>query len=208
MNKNINLCDILKGHEGQYFYSPLYGDVRLEFLTNNKVVIGTSTHQFHLNQFGKAVHKGEILLFPSKDQRDWNIWLEEQKSKAPKTWNSLVESGKYHCTTVKIDHNGVGCTFSGIDIEKSVLALLKIRQLIEIGYGGNVTNDEWDDINIKKWFFMPVAFYSPDEEIFNIVYAHNRSYKRAIAFHSEEQAKEFLKYPENVELLKDYFMLN
>lgn len=210
MNENIDLREILKGHEGETFYSPIYGNLTyhptLYPLVRFKTVTGVI---FDINANGKVYENSdELFVFPSKDQRDWNIWLEEQKSKAPKTWNSLVESGKYHCTTVKIDHNGVGCTFSGIGIEKSVLALLKIRQLIEIGYGGNVTNDEWDDINIKKWFFMPVAFYSPDEEIFNIVYAHNNSYKRAIAFHTEEQAKEFLKYPENVELLKDYFMLD
>ena len=27
--KEINLCEILKGHEGEFFYSPLYGNVKL-----------------------------------------------------------------------------------------------------------------------------------------------------------------------------------
>lgn len=213
MNENINLCEILKGHEDETFYSPIYGNMvlikvddrypyPLYFDTNNKTVQT-------FNSDGKPdILCAECLVFPSKDQRDWNIWLEEQNSKDPKTWNDLVKSEKYYCNTIKIDHNGDGYAFPGRDIEKSALALLKIYQLIEVGYGGNVTNNEWEDTDIKKWYLIPKVHYFFNEEIFDTVYAWNRSYKRAIAFHTGEQAIEFLKYPENVQLLKDYFMLS
>ena len=32
--------------------------------------------------------------------------------------------------------------------------------------------------------------------------------KYIIAFHTKEQAEEFLSYPENIQLLKDYFMID
>lgn len=31
MNKDFNLYEILKGHEGETFYSPIYGDVHINF---------------------------------------------------------------------------------------------------------------------------------------------------------------------------------
>lgn len=34
MNENINLCEILKGHEGETFYSPLFGNIILSNLRN------------------------------------------------------------------------------------------------------------------------------------------------------------------------------
>lgn len=217
MNENINLSEILKGHEGETFYSPLCGKIVLNEIADSKfqypicftVKSGCTSMMQTFSSDGRSNKSNtECLVFPSKNQRDWNIWLEEQNSKDPKTWNDLVKSEKYHCNTIKIDHNGDGYAFPGRDIEKSALALLKIYQLIEVGYGGNVTNDEWDDTDMKKWYITPNVLYFFNEEIFDIVYAWNRSYKRVIAFHTGEQAKEFLKYPENVQLLKDYFMIN
>lgn len=87
-------------------------------------------------------------------------------------------------------------------IEKSALALLKIHQLIEVGYGGNVINDEWIDRDITKYFisFDNDNLIGIEKTILSEEFSH-------IAFHTKEQAIEFLKYPENIELLKDYFMI-
>ena len=84
-------------------------------------------------------------------------------------------------------------------IEKSVKALLKIHQLIEVGYGGNVTNEEWNNHEIKY-----VINYANNTFVINSVVTT----KNHLAFHTLEQAEEFLSHPENVQLLRKYFMLN
>ena len=91
-------------------------------------------------------------------------------------------------------------TSTGISpIERSALALLKIHQLIEIGYGGNITNEEWKEHTKIK--------YTIDLKDKKLICSYTYHFKSHIAFHTKEQAEEFLKYSENVQLLKDYFMI-
>lgn len=211
MNENLNLCEILKGHEGETFYSPLVGDVTLFciFNDNNACIechidsdINGTCSGISFYPDGRYIRNvGECMLFPSKNQRDWNKWLEEQKPKVPKTWSECIiqEKGRrYHLSFIK---KGDGyCTEAGnTPIEKSALALLKIHQLIEVGYGGNITNGEWD--SRKEWFVITCYDFETSE----IVLSNRRSH---IAFHTREQAEEFLSHPENVQLLKDYFMVH
>ena len=94
MNENINLSGILKGHEGETLYSPILGDVKLvyalteDFISYPIAVKVVSIDQvYYFTKEGKyeaSVLDGEMLLFPSKDQRDWNKWIEEN-NKLPKT---------------------------------------------------------------------------------------------------------------------------
>lgn len=131
----------------------------------------------------------ECLLFPSKDQRDWNKWLEEQKSKVPKTWDDLVEQCgvKYYTAKITITTESCGNT----SIEKSALALLKIRQLIEVGYGGNVTNEESYNKDLK----YHIGYYFGDAPnnkkpmfvIYNGITNHN-----PLRFHTKNKQKNFL----------------
>ena len=99
-------------------------------------------------------------------------------------------------------NNGIdkSTTFTNTPIEKSALAFLKIHKLIEVGYGGNVTNEEWDG---ETTYYAP-QYDSADKEI--KIYERVVS-KSLIAFHTKEQVKEFLSHSENVQLLKDYFMI-
>ena len=206
-NKEINLCKILKGHEGESFYSPLYGNVKLvkidaeQMPIEVKSVLGGYYHNF--TAYGKYMEDdwgGECVLFPSKTQRDWNKWLDEQKHKIPKTWSDLerldeiTESGAEIVRT--FNNRWWDSTKGKTPIEKSALALLKINQLIEVGYGGNVMSNEWDGsvhwvINCAK------------NNVFEIT---STTDKQHISFHTREQALEFLEYYENIVLLKFYFM--
>lgn len=198
MNENINLCEILKGHEGKSFYSPAYGDVKLiKAISGGPIIVKTDNHQISFNPNGILLFtKGECMLFPSKDQRNWNKWVEEQKSKVPKTWNEMTS--KYCNVEVwqHISHMDYGSTEP---IVKSALALLKIHQLIEAGYGGNLSNEELGSEDIYY-----ISYYIPNKEL---LVTDGGLYKSHIAFHTEKQATEFLSYPENVQLLKDYFMI-
>ena len=203
MNENINLCEILKGHEGETFYSPCYGYITLEIIKPHcyfSLFFVGNNSEYKFTKHGKisTSNDADCVLFPSKDQRDWNKWVEEHK--VPKTWNELVTTNKAnsHCIHTLTD-TYLSSSKSKRIIEKSALALLKIHQLIEVGYGGNISSEEW---NNNEWKFT----YQYTKTGIDII--STRISKYIIAFHTKEQAEEFLSYPENVQLLKDYFMID
>lgn len=77
MEKNINLAKILNGKPvNTKLYSPLYGDVYFSYIgvRNNICVLH---HRFTFSDFfynGRytAYKESEMMLFPSKDMRDWS----------------------------------------------------------------------------------------------------------------------------------------
>lgn len=119
---------------------------------------------------------------------------EDKKPKVPKIWNNITECN------VEVWQHISRMNYGPIEpIVKSALALLKIHQLIEVGYGGNVTNEEWENAFELKYVISCTV-----DKSFPI---HATNCIHTIAFHTKEQAEEFLKYTENVQLLKDYFMI-
>lgn len=224
MNENINLAEILKWYEGETFYCTLYGNVILETV-NGPIesfpirvrIVKPISYCFNLTPEGKYYNNypdSEIVLFPSKDQRDWNKWIEERKTKVPKTWSEYVKIIPPKTTNDYKDYpfavnNPVFVREDITPIEKSALALIKIHQLIDAGYGGNVTEEDWRNEKIYKWFLFPDLdkIKENKEDIFDITDLNFYCAKRSFAFYTREQAKEFISYPENVKLLKDYFMI-
>lgn len=212
MNKNINLCEILKGHEGETFYCSLFGNVKLHNISDNEltyqieIIVDDGVKQA-LDKYGRFIinEHGECVLFPSKNQRDWNKWIKEQKQKqVPKTWNELQDrlGIQFMFTDYKEHNRGENMNIHpNKPIEKSALALLKIHQLIEVGYGGNITKEEFKNDEYKFIIFVDISI----NELNITSICHNTP--SPIAFHTREQAKEFLSKPENVQLLKDYFMI-
>lgn len=198
MNENINLCEILKGHEGETFYSPCYGYITLEIIKPDcyfSIIFNCNNSEFKFTKKGKihTSNDAECVLFPSKAQRDWEKWDKENNHKTPKTWDDIP----YNRVERMYDAIGYECDYNFTPIEKSSIALLKIHQLIEVGYSGNITNDKYNNTYY-------ISYYLPDKEL---IVTDAGLYKSHIAFHTKEQAEEFLKYPENIQLLKDYFMI-
>lgn len=112
MNENINLCEILKGHEGETIYCSLIGkNVTINTVTNNAITICNVSELITLHHNGGYRKEGECQLYPSKDQRDWIRWDEEHNNKTPKTWSELISihpdktvtSGK--CAYTKLTFN-------------------------------------------------------------------------------------------------------
>lgn len=200
MNENINLSEILKGHEGETFYSESLGSVKLHKLESTSVILTVNKHKSIA--FKCAIIDAEDDLFPSKDQRDWLKWDKENNKRTPKIWSELVKN-RVDKLGVTCDYGNVDCSFTEKDtpIEKSALALLKIHQLIEIGYGGNVTEEEWKDDNWK--YSITCDGKNKCFEVIRVCWQ-----KYIISFHTKEQTEEFLSYPENVQLLRDYFQIN
>lgn len=107
MNENINLVEILKDcPKGTELYSPLFGKVTLNEVMTRPYncrpisIITSDGVPSGFNSSGKYYHlyeKGECLLFPSKDQRDWNVWYNNNlKEKAEKAFQSFNDGDYIH----------------------------------------------------------------------------------------------------------------
>lgn len=75
-NKTLNLCEKLAGcPKGTKLWSPLLGDCEFNEIRANSVIL---RNNFGFHSFDKYGHyflgAGECLLFPSKDNRDWDSW--------------------------------------------------------------------------------------------------------------------------------------
>ena len=80
MNENLDLTKILEGcPKGTKFYNSIYGEVRFERIVENvsyPIILSIRDDIcITINVTKKGLHykdyKGECVLFPSKDQRDW-----------------------------------------------------------------------------------------------------------------------------------------
>lgn len=84
-NKEINIAEILKDIPGgTKLWSPIMGEAKLDSVKyDNKTwpifIRGTDTLLYTFTQYGRyyTVEGAEILLFPSKDMRDWSKFFKE-----------------------------------------------------------------------------------------------------------------------------------
>lgn len=80
---------------------------------------------------------------------------------------------------------------------KSALALAQISQLMPY-YGGEITDEEWEKDNYK--YAIEVSNGK--------IYESWCKTKHLIAFHTKRQLQKFLSFPENVQLVKDFYMIS
>lgn len=92
MNEELNLVEILKNvPSGSKLWSYISGDIEFESIDyqDPKYPIKTSTDTFTSD--GKLYEdRGECILFPSKDQRDWSKF----KVDLPKCTKVMCSSGR------------------------------------------------------------------------------------------------------------------
>lgn len=114
MNENLNLVEILKDcPKGTKLYSPIYGDVELVCVLQNEseeYPIQTKMSDDELDGFTKDgrmfdKYKGECMLFPSREERNWSKFKPKQPKFNPKTLNTfdkvlvrLTKDGDWHAT--------------------------------------------------------------------------------------------------------------
>lgn len=114
MNENIDLTKILKDcPKGWKFYSSVYGEVKFDCVRDDEL------YSIRLKMEDKSIgyttangkehysYNGECILFPSKDQRDWNKftapWYKKEKfnPKTLKPFNKVLARdylhGKWTC---------------------------------------------------------------------------------------------------------------
>lgn len=113
MNENIDLTNILKDcPKGWKFWSPLFGEVKFSSMGSDYIDVEISNEEiwtFNTNAtitFSNS-ESLELMLFPSKDQRDWNKftipWYKKEKfdPKTLKPFDKVLvrytESNKWKC---------------------------------------------------------------------------------------------------------------
>lgn len=92
MNENLNLVEILKDcPEGTKLYSPIIGEVEFKCIKYCEYPIVTCSKNgnriLSFTKEGLFFSEGEcIMLFPSKDQRDWSKFKIKKPKFDPKTF--------------------------------------------------------------------------------------------------------------------------
>lgn len=198
--KELNLCELLKGHEGETFYSPVFGYLFFNKINDNFLYFTCNgVIEVIINPNGKYVDSAdELAIYPSKDQRDWNKWDKENNHKTPKTWGDIKDCINYYQLNL--------CSEFRDKLDKSISAFFKIYKLIEVGYGGNVSYEQCSELQYDNVYkIAPIGCKNKVD--FHIVEVEGESDMNHIMFHTKEQAEEFLSYPENVQLLKEYYMI-
>ena len=85
MNENLDLCLILKNcPKDTKLYCTFLGDVLFSKIEDNKIFIHTSYAIYSLYSDGKFTYEGECVIFPSREQRDWNKFKVPVKKFNPK----------------------------------------------------------------------------------------------------------------------------
>lgn len=145
MNEKVDLTKILKDcPEGFKLYSPLFGEVVFEGISDSEVFPITTTNSRNIpcaftkeGLYNDAYTDAECLLFPSKDQRDW------YKFTAP--WYKKPEPkfkvGDWLCANELNDYANL------IKIVKIVDVFGKKRYKISIDYDSDLDLTEFDFID-------------------------------------------------------------
>ena len=106
------------------------------------------------------------------------------------TWDDLVVSRENKC---------YDWTY-GLAI-KSLIAEFKIKELMPY-FGGAITDKEWENKSLEKTVIYKL--HGDGKPYLIKVF----TYRRFLAFHTEKDACNFMSYPDNVQLVKDYLMID
>lgn len=90
----------------------------------------------------------------------------------------------------------------GERIADKMIATAKIAKLIDLGYGGMVSEEEWEDEYKSKWVINCDMSKETRFEILEMFVD-----KFFIAFHEESQAEEFMSHESNKILVRQYYLM-
>lgn len=130
----------------------------------------------------------------------------------PKTWEDLEKSSyfvdKFELSEVfKLEdtdfYRGASTLMqdnSEIQLKDKIIATYKIAKLIELGYGGMIIKEEWEN---NQADFIGI-YYCPKSKKYEfrvpLLY-------HFLTFRNREVAEEFMSYKENVKLIHQYYMI-
>lgn len=119
-----------------------------------------------------------------------------KKVKQVNTWNDL------DLEKVKGFYMDTHCSFLSKKYAKAALAMAKFSQLIKY-YGGEITSKEWEDDYTMKYTLIGTTGICRDVKL-----AGSTSARCLFAFHTREDRDRFIKYEENKQLVKDFYMMD
>ena len=71
---HVPLAKLLKGHEGEEFWNPLLGNIKLLSIDSGDIKFSWGEGIFAVNHEGKDIN-GVLQVFPSQDEKDWENWI-------------------------------------------------------------------------------------------------------------------------------------
>ena len=77
---NLDIASILSGHEGLSIYHVMFGNVVICNVTKDKIYFYSKNckgEKLFVNNLGKSYDDGECLIFPSKTERDWTKFIDD-----------------------------------------------------------------------------------------------------------------------------------
>ena len=203
--QKLNLCEILKHCPvGEPFWSPMLGDVKffgIDQTVKRVCVTAVSNVTRGINADGTVKIDGvtspEIMLYPSREQRDWTKVKYEPKKELPRTWKEFCKN--YPCKKDEYYMNS-DCGLHGIreEAERQVncdrnllpnkqaaeahLAYMQLHQLRDVWREGWVP--DWTNELQSKYII-----YNYKGELTTMCYS---KVSRFLSFQDEKRAKEFL----------------
>lgn len=203
--QKLNLCELLRYcPKGTEFWSPMFGNVKLDRIdyAEKRIYFFLETGgQWYVNSdatitFGRMTSV-EIMLYPSREQRDWSK-VKYEKKKLPRSWEEFCKNNPCKKDEWFITAN---CELYGMKegIERHIghdrnllpnkqaaeahLAFMQLHQLRDSWREGWLP--DWKDNTQAKFAIV----YNKDE---HIVF-DSRFISHFLAFQDESRAKEFLK---------------
>lgn len=202
--QELNLCEILKYcPEGETFWSPMLGDVKLFYIDpkRKQVTVTVTNETWDINADATisigGVTSPEIMLYPSKEQRDWTKVNYEKK--LPKTWEKFCENyprkkdEAYFDSGSQISILSQDYEFRSENADKNILpskeaaeahlALMQLHQLRDAWREGWLP--DWENNDQHKY-----AICNIDGDLLVGVRHNHRLF---LSFQDEKRANEFLK---------------
>lgn len=201
--QKLNLCEILKHcPQGEPFWSPMMGDVKLHNVDHEKkriyVILKTGI-EWYINADATLttcnVTSEEIMLYPSREQRDWSKVKYEPKKELPRTWEEFCITHNITMSEYFIGETGnIFNSNSGARIPEISKTILPSEQAAEahLAYMQlHQLRDAWREGWMPDWngFQGQYIIYNYKGKFTTGIY-YNVS--RFLSFQDEKRAKEFL----------------
>ena len=203
--QKLNLCEIMKYcPEGEPLYSPMLGDVKLYDINQEAKMVDVeleSGDTWNINADGTItfgnVTSQEIMLYPSREQRDWTKVKYEKNKELPKTWEEFCKNYPRKKDEAYFDMCSQICTFPQDyehrteDTDKNLLpskqaaeahlALMQLHQLRDVWREGWLP--DWKNSVQRKYVIKNI-----DGEFLISLHYNSRCF---LAFQDDKRADSF-----------------
>ena len=203
--QHLNLCEILKYcPQGEQFWSPMLGDVVFYDINQNEGIVRVKMENGKILAIKTdgtiticGITSPEVMIYPSREQRDWSKVKYEPKNVLPRAWEELCQQNPITKLEYFIGESSEvrKATIDGakreVEFDRNVLpskqaaeahlALMQLHQLRDAWREGWLP--DWTEDNQRKYVIC-----SLDGEFLIRIRYTNRYF---LAFQDEKRAYEF-----------------